>query len=318
MQHMTPHSAYPTPPPPNMSSSSSSLANALGDVTKISERKRYQPEESTKYFDQYIDSQKKSMNIGLGITATSSPQKRTGSNAYMETPPTTPALPQQQQFSSPLSFAPIQSSSDPLALISSPLTPLSNVTPQKRKMKPEVLIMESPTKKREYAYSPSFRTGSVNGMTTPPPPSSPSISRTNTCTTGFDTPTTEKKKIVPYVEITTPTDGWWSQGHTPTRGMRRTMTSDDLGGYGSEEGPMSPTRSARRTGDRGLSIYNLHNIHFTFDFYNLQRLSRSLSPYSKTYAKLKIMHLIQVFPIFLEKFFLRLLLTSPHHYFTLI
>lgn len=197
----------------------------------MSDRKRYPPEESTKYFNTYLDDQKRNFNL-------SSPKKKTKGDVFMETPPTTPALPQQSS-SSPLSSAPpAQTSTDPLAVISSPLTPRSSVTPMKRKMKPEILIMESPTKKRGYTYSPSLQLG------TPPPPSTPS--KMGSSTTG-------KKKIVPYIEISTPTNGWWNQGQTPLTN-RKMMTSEDLGGYGSEDGLMSPNRSGKRTGDRGTNI----------------------------------------------------------------
>lgn len=240
-QRTTPASAYPTPPPPGITSSSSSLAHALGPPPPP--KKIYQPEESPAFFDHFLEQKTREMNASC-------------------TRPVTP--PPKLELQNP------QESPDPIAIQYSMPTSVPSTTPRKRKVYVE---LESPSVKRVQSmksfnsdsnHKPSF----VPTVPNTPVPTTPSTSFSASTSTSKTSPTSSRMTLayvaVPPKPWLTPSSSYKNSSqasHKRLGKMKINDTSDDLGGYGSEDDDTaySPTRtnvydtvksSARRTGDR--------------------------------------------------------------------
>ncbi|CCM06130.1 uncharacterized protein FIBRA_08379 [Fibroporia radiculosa] len=241
-QYSSPSTSYPTPPPASISTSFSSLAHALGDPIPKPAKTAHRPNESKKFFDDFLARSSTEMS---------------SSNVTVN-PQSTPHRPQAPTK--------VEESPDPLALPS--LSPQRSVritqTSRKRKV---AVALESPTLKRRQVVNGSssqlFQSQSSKaGRSTLG--SSPAKSQ------GSPTP---KKKLEPFIDVPplpqlyhTPTSRRHShlESHTPltngisrNKGKGRAVEDEDLGGFGTEEDegpPMSQSsglgRSVKSSGRR--------------------------------------------------------------------
>jgi cohesin loading factor subunit SCC2 len=245
-----PSFSYPTPPPPGIHSSSSSLAFAL-DERAIPQRRQYPQQESTGFFNNFLDKSSREL-------------ERAQAAKYASTP--TPSQ-REKSFSIPR-----YSSPDPLEL-----HPSQSITPQKRK---SLELLQSPSVKRVQAM---HRSPSISGPpTTPASSSQDSLSTQGTpvssqSTSSFRPVPPQKPRMRAYVEI--PAAPKFLSTPQPSQSGKKVRVKtavvshgsksraeideeDDLGGFGPEEdSPHQPRKtslnmteagrsSAKRTGDR--------------------------------------------------------------------
>ncbi|KAK0188221.1 hypothetical protein F5146DRAFT_1062556 [Armillaria mellea] len=225
-QHTTPTAAYPTPPPAAIpTSSSSSLAFALGPPPTRHvppPPKVYTPEQSQVFINDFLA--KKTQEIKVREQA----QR-----------PSTP--PRQRKLST-------QQSPDPLAL--KPVTPrieLVTVTPSKRK--PVVELVSSPVKRihsKDSFHTPHRTSGA--SLSSTPSSSRTSVPITPSTVSGQSTP--KRTKTMAYVAM--PRNPWATPSTSGKSSMSRRLNDspNDLGGFGSEDGPFSSPMRGTILGNR--------------------------------------------------------------------
>lgn len=236
-QRTTPSTAYPTPPPPGITNSSSSLAYALGRPIPSPKPPVYRPEDSTQFFNNFLE------------------QK------FHELDPPRPTTPTRHKFQEP------QESPDPLALGYPNAAPFSvpALTPRKRKPGAHT---ETPSLKR-------VQSNTLATLHKPLTPLTPTSSQTLKATTSASKSARKLEPYVevpplPTVWLTPSRSASQKSLTSLSKKMQSNMkvhdTPDDLGGYGSvDDDEYSAPRfessgvksSARRTGDRddrGMSV----------------------------------------------------------------
>jgi cohesin loading factor subunit SCC2 len=223
-----PSSSYSTPPP-GITISSSSLAFALGDPASSFAGQIHQPEQSSKFFRDFLSQKTQEINT------------RTYSSTDNQTP-----LRRQTEILS-------NESPDPIAL--QPITPRSSVpmqTPRKRK---PIVQIESPTIKRQSTQ--------VNSVT--PPVLKSAAQTTPTLTSPSKRPATLAYVEIPRSPWLTPSSSRKfdrSGSLTSFDGMPVKTGVNELGDYGSDYSPTKNSdthKSSRRTGDRderGMCLSN--------------------------------------------------------------
>ncbi|KAK0464696.1 uncharacterized protein EV420DRAFT_1725943 [Desarmillaria tabescens] len=225
-QHTAPTAAYPTPPPPTIpTSSSSSLAFALGPPPTRHvppPPKVYTPDQSQEFINDFLA--KKTQEIKVREQA----QR-----------PSTP--PRQRKLST-------QESPDPLAL--KPVTPrmqLVTVTPSKRK--PVVELVSSSVKRihsKDSFHTPHRTSGT--SLSSTPSSSRTSVPITPSTVSGQSTP--KRTKTMAYVAM--PRNPWATPSTSSKSATSRRLNDspNDLGGFGSEDGPFSSPMRGTARGNR--------------------------------------------------------------------
>lgn len=225
-QQILPAASYPTPPPPGIVASSSSLANALGDYPVRSSKPYYHQNDSARFFNTFVSE--------TTTALASQPAIRNDSSRIQR----------QQEHK--------EESPDPLT-ISPPHLRATHEHPDTRKL----------TQPMAPALMGRIQPGTALHNTRPvEPPQKP-------CTpVSLKTPSTPTPRLKPYVQVPplphmymTPVSRKRKHSEMKTS-MKRTSSSDDLGGFGSEGDQEAPlvsvagSSSRRATGERderGLS-----------------------------------------------------------------